>query len=255
MPNAKLTYAQHVQFLKDSKKMSYLELMNKYNFKSKTSIQNWKYKKPSKSRWMGDTDLNFNTFNKIDTEEKAYWLGFIAGDGDVNDNKDFRIKIALNKKDILHIDKFISFINTQNVTYYDKKQKTIQIAIYSKKMVEDLKQYGITPKKSFTLQFPSNLSNKLISHFIRGLFDADGCITYDGRDMRPVFSFVGTYNTCKQLNKYLKIKNKIGWDRSVRQISTSGFDNCARIYNYLYKDATVYLDRKKKKFEELLCIH
>ena len=41
-------------------------------------------------------------------------------------------------------------------------------------MYNDLLKLGITPQKSLTLQFPKNIPDEYLSHFIRGEFDGDG---------------------------------------------------------------------------------
>lgn len=33
----------------------------------------------------------------------------------------------------------------------------------------------------------------------------------------------------------------------------SGRNNLRKFYNYIYKDATIYMERKKEKFEKILC--
>src|ERR1700722_6649692 len=53
--------------------------------------------------------MNEDYFSNIDTEEKAYWLGFIAADGGVYANK---LAINLGEKDELHLYKFIECINS-----------------------------------------------------------------------------------------------------------------------------------------------
>ena len=183
-------------------------------------------------------------------------MGFIAGDGSIS-LKDNCIKLKLHVKDELQIDKFINAVNTTNKKYYSPRKWVgtywnnpgIEIRVYSKQMIEDLKKYGIGPKKSFTLKFPK-LPKKYIRHFIRGIFDADGCITKSKN--QPSISIVGTYNILNTIKKELNWKNKISWDRSIRQISKQGRNVIREFYNYLYKDATIYLDRKKQRFEELL---
>lgn len=41
-------------------------------------------------------------FENIDTEEKAYWLGFLYADGYVNANED-KIELCLAEKDFHHL--------------------------------------------------------------------------------------------------------------------------------------------------------
>lgn len=51
-------------------------------------------------------------FHVIDTEHKAYWLGFLYADGFVDKNRN-RISLALNSNDEHHILKFISDIKSE----------------------------------------------------------------------------------------------------------------------------------------------
>ena len=49
---------------------------------------------------------NRQFFDEINTEEKAYWLGFLQGDGYVS--KDNRLQIGLAGKDSIHLEKFLN---------------------------------------------------------------------------------------------------------------------------------------------------
>ena len=48
--------------------------------------------------------INSNTFNIIDSEEKAYWLGFLYADGYVSKIREFELSLSL--KDLNHLEKF-----------------------------------------------------------------------------------------------------------------------------------------------------
>ena len=49
-----------------------------------------------------------------------------------------------------------------------------------------------TQNKSLTLQFPNFISDELMPHFIRGLFDGDGCI-WNGKRKKAIIKD----KTCK----------------------------------------------------------
>jgi hypothetical protein len=59
-----------------------------------------------------DEHRNSDIFQTIDTEYKAYWLGFMYADGYVNKIEN---RIELTLKDKEHVEKFKSFINARNV--------------------------------------------------------------------------------------------------------------------------------------------
>jgi len=97
-------------------------------------------------------------FSKINTPDKAYVLGFIIADGVINSkykvsisSKDFEI---LQKcKDLLGCDNAISEINN-----FDKRTgktyKMYILQICSKKLVDDLYNLGVKPRKSWNSTFP-----------------------------------------------------------------------------------------------------
>jgi hypothetical protein len=66
--------------------------------------------------------FNQNVFDCIDTEEKAYWLGFIFADGYISSHipdkkKTYKFELSLSLKDKSHLEKFNQFMryNGNNV--------------------------------------------------------------------------------------------------------------------------------------------
>ena len=53
--------------------------------------------------------MNENIFQQIDSNNKAYWLGFLAADGSVKGNE---LSIGLSSKDRGHLAKFLTFIGS-----------------------------------------------------------------------------------------------------------------------------------------------
>ena len=128
--------------------------------------------------------VNEHIFDSIDTEEKAYWLGFMFADGFVLSN-DNTIGLDLAEKDFTHLEKFrlfLNFIGNLKVTNTNfPNVKRVRLEFSSKYMKQILISYGCIPKKSLTLNFPNiNIFNniELIRHFIRGYVDGDGCLTF-----------------------------------------------------------------------------
>ena len=203
--------------------------------------------------------LNKEYFNNIDNEEKAYWLGFIAADGCIYkmSKTAYRLQINLSLIDINHLQKFNECIEsdysitTKNINGSD----TCTLKIACKQLTDGLMLHGITPKKSLTIKMPE-LENELYRHFIRGYFDGDGCITYNFDYLYPkiAFSIVGGEPML------LSINDKMGQDLSIYTcnhssaltLTTARRDKIIAIYHYLYDDSTIYLDRKKEKFDYLM---
>ena len=203
-------------------------------------------------------DIDF--FEKIDTEEKAYWLGFLYADGYVA----YRgvVQMALKQDDKSHLEAFRKTLGDENVKIsFNSKTKSCSIWFSSVKMAEDLIKLGCKQKKSLTLEFPNNkqVPDNLIHHFMRGYFDGDGCILTNSHS--PQFSILGTPSFLDEYEKIMlkNLKNKKktkriirdNWNVNTQQIMYSGRLRVLDIYSFLYKDATIYLKRKKEKFEEL----
>jgi hypothetical protein len=198
-------------------------------------------------------------FKKIDTEEKAYWLGFIAADGNVDKNK--RVcSIQLKQSDKGHLEKFSKVFNDYyHISLINSVYPSARISIYSKQCCLDLEQYGITPNKSLTLDINFNLIPKeLILHFIRGYFDGDGSIFCSIPKRENGYNyeewgcnFVGTEKVLTYFKEYLNLENKITKKGNVYSLDINGILKTYQVLTLLYKDSTIFLERKKNKYNEL----
>jgi hypothetical protein len=198
---------------------------------------------------------NYAYFHIIDTEEKAYWLGFIAADGCVSTDQGYFLHIALQCSDEEHLKQFLGALKaTHPIQHYPKYP---HITIGSKELIQDLGQWGITPRKTYTLTWPQ-LPGHLIRHYIRGFVDGDGCWSTG-----PSFSVFGLAMFMQQIQKVLM--HECGLKKTAVQSShvedtTKPFARLAyrgrlqvcRIADYLYEDATIWLPRKRDKIETLL---
>ena len=209
--------------------------------------------------------FDFDFFEKIDNELKAYWLGFMYADGCVlpqNKYGEQEIQLTLAKQDEQSIIDFkYDLKSTYPIRYDDsknKKNKNAQIQVImkmrSQKTVEDLKKLGCVEKKSLILTFPTEqqVPSKLIHHFIRGYFDGDGSIFISNN--RGNISFVGTKDFITTLSTYFNYGTIIQDQRKNNSwyLNTAGQKSIEEYYNFMYKDATRYMQRKYDKFQEIL---
>ena len=135
---------------------------------------------------MRKKNYNEDYFEQIDTEDKAYFLGFIYADGSViYDNEKYRYKLVLklHTKDNHILESLINYVDGEMDIWFDGQREMCEVGFSGKKMVIDLIKLGVTPNKTFTLKYP-NIDEKLEKHFLRGYFDGDGCIrtSFDKRD-------------------------------------------------------------------------
>lgn len=197
-------------------------------------------------------------FETIDSEEKAYWLGFIAADGCVSGN---RLKLGLSSKDRDHLVKLLNSLNSSHLIHDDfTKNKTLlyprsSINIQSKKIVSDLIQYGINERKSLSLILSVELINpELHRHIWRGILDGDGCITQSKN--RWNISLLGSYQVISEFIKFLKLYHateKIPQPRgNIFTVRYGAAKDIAIISNILYDNISIYLDRKYKKAQQII---
>lgn len=208
------------------------------------------------------TKFDEHIFDEIDSEEKAYWLGFIYADGNISTNG-FRFTLKLAIKDLKHLEKFNKFMNhtKYNITIlnYEYDHESCSFVVYSKHLHNTLNNYGCTPNKSLTLEFPNKSifkSDNLIRHFIRGYFDGDGCIWRDNTNNKLNFNILGTENMLMEIQKYFPIKklNNIH-NKQKDQEFTKSLNYKGKIANtvicYLFDECNIFLDRKYELYKEL----
>lgn len=193
-------------------------------------------------------------FEKIDTEEKAYWLGFLYADGSVG-SKENKIELGLAEKDLKQIEKFKTFLKINNKISYRKSSKSYRISFRSDKCKQDLINLGCVPKKSLILTFPSEeqVPNNLIKHFIRGYFDGDGWFTNTEKCFQ-----VGIIGTENFINGFLeKVKNLINTDNTIFEVHRENgakryvfgsYKDVSNFLNWIYKDSNIFLDRKHNQY-------
>lgn len=253
---------------KDYKRgMSLRNLQSKYNV-TRQSISEYLTKKGIKTTTGNHYRYyyhNFDFFEDIDNEEKAYWLGFMYADGYIvncrsNGYRERSFGITLSIKDKEHLLKFRQAIEATNpINIYQRKNTSttfVRLLLKSEKTVLDLIDKGCLPQKTKILKFPHDkVPKKLIRHFIRGYFDGDGSISLskDTRTGKLTYhiNIVGTENIVDNFIKEIGFGYKIKEKRSERTYYYS-YDAKKYFYNlyyYLYENSSVYLERKKEKFD------
>jgi intein-encoded DNA endonuclease-like protein len=197
-------------------------------------------------------EFDENYFDKINTEEKAYWLGMLLSDGNLYKTQ---MTIKLQRRDKSHLEKFKLALNSQHPIHDGVSLEGHEFSSFfigSKKLSKQLIKLGVVPNKTFIIEFP-NLKKKFISHFIRGYFDGDGCMyNYEKHHTWSIYSASDQF-----LNKLLNVmekETKLDFNKSSdeKSISLSKGEGIIALENYLYKNATVFLERKRDKFHQAI---
>lgn len=207
--------------------------------------------------------LNEHYFDQINTPTKAYILGLLYADG-YNSLTKSTIAISLQEEDKdlleqirkeLESEKeleFLDYSNKHDFGYNYKNQ--YRLLFFSKHMCTTLNNYGMIPNKSLQLQFP-NISSDLYSHFIRGYFDGDGsfCIRQSQYGVRSLITFTSTYEFCQRIQQIFQTVLQVPagniYDASchngiTKVLSIGGTRQNKIILDWLYKDASIYMERK-----------
>jgi intein-encoded DNA endonuclease-like protein len=204
-----------------------------------------------KARQIYSYDEEF--FNHIDSEEKAYWLGFILADGCVSIRAGHKKDLSIGLKDKGHLKKFISSIHGNNRirTYVWKGKEYESISIRCQKLCDDLIQMGITPRKSMTVTVPI-ISKNLYRHFWRGVVDGDGSLgiyinknRYNHKSF--TISLVGNKNIILGfidfIQKNIDVSLSCYSDKRIFATKTTN-EKAIPIIKLLYENASIFMDRK-----------
>jgi intein/homing endonuclease len=206
-------------------------------------------------------------FFEKEIEESFYWAGFIAADGCIVSNKNYKSKILeleLCEKDLQHLLLFKSDIKSghpikekmtknshKNINWNDKISYRIRIGNYN--LCSSLMKYNIVSKKTKIYNMPDWLiSHSLVRHFVRGYFDGDGCISKHSAPNRKddyKLAIAGNKdflnNVANIICKNVNIPNRsIGFNGNMNVLCYSGNLLVQKIGLYLYDDASIFLKRK-----------
>lgn len=233
-------------------------------------MKRYKYKISKSSRIY---TFNENIFRVVDSEEKAYWFGFLCADGYNHETKNC-VALRIQKEDFHHLEKYKNFLNYEGPIYTFTRTTSVnklvkeycELNVCSPIYSEDLAKLGCIQNKTYKLEFP-NIPDNLVKHFIRGYFDGDGCVSIRDRKNRRIrgtsmnvqLNIVGKESVILEMQNYIvkatnvtrtALRNKQG--NFTKAISWGGANVVLKILHYLYDNATIYLDRKYEKYKQLM---
>ena len=215
---------------------------------------------------LNNPNMKEHFFQEINEEAKAYFLGLLISDGNVfkdNTGRQASISITLDLKDEYMLEKFKEVLQANTSVGHDGRGCG-QVAVRSNIMAEDLAKYGVVPRKSYNTYLPL-LSKEMMPHLIRGIFDGDGSImakpnpSNDGHNrFLHSISFCGTHQLMEDISNYilenLGIKTAVYdyKDRNLSELKIQNIDNIAKFGYWIYRNSTIFLNRKKDIFNDFL---
>lgn len=229
---------------------SVIKILDEYNIA--------RYKKAT----IYNPDLDDHYFKTIDTEAKAYYLGFIITDGNIfieksDSNRQASISISQSEHDKYILERFLQEVRSNTAVGNDGRG-TCMVAVRSDIMAMDLQQYGIQENKTLTTSLPV-IETKYMKHLIRGILDGDGNITSSitaQNKHKHAISFCGTEELMNNIGDYISQQLNVSRpsvyvysDRHLSEIKWQSINDCYIIGEWIYEDATIYLNRKKDKYD------
>jgi len=206
--------------------------------------------------------FNSDYFDTIDMEEKAYWFGFILADGGLHRNGK-QVRVLLASRDRNHLVKLAKVfrVEARDEAYTDKRNgKTYSrsiVQLNSVRLWTAIIVKGVPQRKCdfASARVVQCIPAELRRHFVRGYFDGDGCISKIGRaEFR--LTIVGPHCILQTIREL--IHGELGarcappdFRSGIWRITWCGTDKLNMIKQWLYDNATVYLERKKLIFDEL----
>lgn len=198
--------------------------------------------------------LNHDYFSVINTQEKAYFLGLIYSDGYIHP-KSNKISLSLTEADSYLIYLFVKAVKSDAPVSIIYSKNSIRsgrkVQLYSDKMVLDLIDKGCVERKSLVKEFPKNVPDELIWHFLRGYFDGNGCISINHRQKR--ISIDSSNRFIEQLIEFLSTKYGMNPYLSKRknhsEIIIYRQKDVDKFGVLIYDNCTVFMKRKKDKLD------
>lgn len=213
--------------------------------------------------------VNRDFFKCINTEEKAYILGFICADGHIERDR-LNITVSIKDKDILNKIRCVMHSNhpikeVQRANPYKKtNRKTltlVELMIGSVELVKPLFNMGLTTNKTYTLNgdILKYIPKYLVRDFLRGYFDGDGNVFF-GRRYNSGYKY--SINICgnedfllKSFQTYFPSNNKLYKDLYSKQCYVWKISQRGKVKDfmyYLYYNSSIFLQRKYNEFRKIM---
>lgn len=206
--------------------------------------------------------LNIDYFKTIDSEEKAYILGFLVADGNVYiSDKDMKVSFSQTAKDVDILYKIKNILQIDAELFYSPKENTYNLYVYSKPMVEDLLKLDVMPRKSHEKIkfFPKQLDHHLYIPYIRGFVDGDGGFSKrTNSKLGYVFSITALNKSLltdviEVINPIIDAKNTLcAQHNGCWRADWNWQEDIYKIAKLLYSDSSIHLDRKFKIAQEII---
>ena len=197
-------------------------------------------------------------FNKIDTPEKAYVLGFLLADGHINKKNKVSVATCIDDKEVIEFIASVLDSNVRNDYKFDKKTRRFPHCETQRVIKDIVKFSGGRLKKE--RHYP-RVRKDLERYLLLGFFDADGCITWGIRkDRNRIWQkvmFASSYSLLEGVQQHLfnigittKLRPKANEDCYIIEFANK--KDVLKFLDYIYpNDEFIILQRKYLKAQAL----
>ena len=213
-------------------------------------------------------NLNEHYFDAIDTQNKAYILGFLYADGS-NCMSKGTVSMSLEERDKNILEQirneigserqleFLDYSSKHDFGYTYKNQ--YRLLLFSAHMCRTLDDIGMTPNKSLTVSMPV-IREDLLRHFTRGMFDGDGSVyrrKYENRNSyQHTLTITSTFKLCSELKQIVEkvvginchIYDASNHNGVTKVFTISGKNQIKKFMDWMYLDADLFLQRKYDRY-------
>ena len=184
--------------------------------------------------------------------EQAWLIGLLASDGCITNEKSFSLGQS-GEHGLTTLSYCKELLNHTGVIYQrqpNKGAKAYSLYVPSVQLVKRLTEFGLTPKKSLIYQFPTNLPIELLSSFVRGYIDGDGCVgayKNGGSNHYLKIGLFGNSNFIQPLNELVPIKGRTSLQSNGTQIWWNG-SKAVQFGKWVFQDSSLFQSKKYLTF-------
>lgn len=214
--------------------------------------------------------FNENYFD-LDNEKSFYWAGLLAADGSLidrvctfkNGSKSHIKEVNLWSIEKVLIEGLYRDLGCVGRKIGEHHYQTLRgpscvygLSLKSHIMFDSLSRFGLFPRKSQTLQMPAWLEqHPLVSHFVRGYFDGGASVYFQTvkNVANKYIEFRGTTDFLESINRVIKTnidqqtRAEVHIHSGTGSLKYSGNILVMKVADFMYKDSTIFLERKYNK--------
>lgn len=204
--------------------------------------------------------VNHQYFDEIDSDKKAYILGFLAADGCIFDGNRNSISIGLSRVDREILEKIQAEIESERDIYDFETNDGYQVSrlVWSSANHKiQLAKQSIVPNKTMKKITMQNIPKELQLSFLLGYYDGDGCFRDDGTTCRFEICSFNEFllqEFADLINEKFNTNIQVHKDKSRKNYYTLTYSTkiAEPLLKLLYKTNSLYLERKYNKFQNWL---